>query len=310
MAQKSSFACYRNWVAEVGEFLTAESSLFEAAAPGANLLTEQPGQLAIAAIDSPASIAVNIGGSGSVLVGRPVGVVALINTNALLSDSTAAAFRCRLTDSSGATGVWNSAALSLSTDGTTYNNVFWVTTQETAESFACDLTDIVKIEILMTGAMTYGRRNLWTNEVTNERMFVGTLLAGPVYRPAYGIRMVGFAPGSVDSSRTVRAIGGALWTSPQTRLRQLQGELTLVPESEIEALPPSCGLRQMADWCGVSRPVLIVPSDSNETRLHQQSFYGHFSENLSWPLVSNVYDPVVNAITPHHTCAFSIIEAR
>jgi hypothetical protein len=282
-ANPTSLLCYRNWCAEYGR-IASGSALFETAAPLSNALTYQAGQLAILADTSTteATLSIEVGaeGTSSNSIGRPVGMVALVNTNVILDPSDAAAISVTLTDEDGGTVTCNAPAVTLHGSGEAMQTiVFDVGNDGTGGG---NLSAIVLVTVNI-GAI-FGSRDPWSGAISVEPFQVGTIVAGPAWRPSRGIRLAGAAQGIGDNSPRVRSIGETLWAAPQTRMRTMSFELSL-PESEIEAEPPLCGLRQLAEWCGVSRPLIVVPHQITDQYAARQSVYGYLEDVPAWPAI-------------------------
>lgn len=306
---KSSAIVYRNWAAEYGRIADGYAT-WEPGAPAENMLTPRPGQVAIHDGTTTSEIIwrVDIGadGSSSNSVGRPVGVVALINFNAVLDPGDAALFVCRLIDADGGESTCNASAVSLNGSESSISSAVFLVADDATGS--ADLSRIVSVQFEADSAITFGSRDAWTGAIEESALRTGTVVAGPVWRPKRGIRLVGHAPGATDVSQVVRSIGGTVWASPQTRLRRIGGEFALLSEAEVEAQPPLCGLRQMAEHCGISRPVLIIPSDADAQRMHQQVVFGYFAEDLTWSAIDKAEDDAGREI--QFRCQFTIVEGK
>lgn len=318
--ETSSLVCYMNWVADVGQVSDATDEQFEVGAPASNMLTERPGQVAIHTGGTP-SIEISISGpfdegaeSLSVLTpaGLPVGVIAMINTNVLLDAGSANGVLCTVYDESGNSSNFMTSDIDFSGDGYSQMNLYWVIRADRALSdgsaVAADLSKITHFAFTFDSDLEYGTRNQWSSTVATAPFKVGTVVAGPAFRPERGVRLMGYSPGVSDISNVIRSIGGTVWASPQVRLRRLQAEFTALSETEIEAQPPDCGMRQLAVRCGVSRPLLIIPSVTNAQRSHQQFVFGYISEDWTWTAVDK--SDTDGALEPYYKVTLAIIEAK
>lgn len=305
----SSLIVYRNWLQEFGRVEAYTAAMFFAGAPASNMLTDRPGQVAIVdeSVTSDLELRFLIGvgenGSSSERIGRPVDVVAIINTNFIAQDSGDTATLVAYDDAGNSITV-PGVFLNTVTDGQVQNNLFWFMSDGTGSA---NIADISRISIQFTGGR-FGRKDRWTGAITDEAPQFGTVIAGPKFAPAKGIRLVGYAPGITDLSRVVRSIGGTAWTSPQTRLRRASFDLPLLTETEVEDSPPSCGLRQLAEFCGLSRPLLVIPQSTDEQARNTQAIYGLLTEDVTWSAVDKVDESGSQVIG--YTSRLSILEAK
>jgi len=297
---------YKNWFVETGAYFDPSIVAdFETDAPASNMLTEIPGQVAICSGVIPPTFRVYIDGGGSSPVGRPVDVVAIVNTNAIVTG--AAPLSVTLHDSTGGQvqiDTWHTNGRG---EGNVLANFIFLVSEGTGSG---DPDDIVHIDFNFDAAnIDFGRLDKWANLITVEAPFLGTLVAGPALVPANGIRLEGYTPGVSDPSQVIQSIGGTTWTNQRTRLQRVTGEFALLTESEIEAEPPLCGVRQLAEHCGISRPALFV---LNDDEVGNQTVYALFTEPLSWSAIDKVADPsgLPSALEPAYRCGFSLIEAR
>lgn len=307
---KSSGIVYRNWATEYGtiDAGSTDSAGWEAGAPATNMLTPQSGQVAIHDGTAGEKVwRVNIGAdsaSSSNSVGRPVGCVALVNFNVILDPADVALARVHLIDSTGDSLTCNAPAVTLDGSGGAIQSLVWMVADDATGSG--DLSSIVAIEFEIDGALTFGARDAWTGAESADAMKIGTVVAGPLWRPARGIKMSPFAPGVIDTSPVIKTIGDTVWASPQTRMRRVSGEFALLTEAEVEARPPLCGLRQMADHCGMSRPLLLIPSDTDAQYLAAQAIHGYLVEEVTWQLI----DKSGGGTVKEFRSAFNLLESK
>lgn len=307
---KSSAIIYRNWAVEYGRIADGYAT-WEPGAPASNMLTPRPGQVAIHDGSATSAIVwrVDIGadiGSSSNVVGRPVGGVALINCNIVLDPSDASLVVCRLIDADGSESTCDASPVALNGSESSISSIVFLVADDATGS--ADLSRVVAVQFEADSSLTFGSRDPWTGAIAEAALRTGTVVAGPIWRPKRGIRLAGHAPGVTDVSQVVRSIGGTVWTSPQTRMRRIGGEFALLSEAEVEAQPPLCGLRQMAEHCGISRPVLIIPSDADAQRMHQQVVFGYFAEDLTWSAIDKAEDDAGREI--QFRCQFTIVEGK
>lgn len=296
-------------MAEFGYFAAGDDAGYEVDAPATNMLTETPGQVAIASTD-PSVIRIYIDGaettgttSSENIRGRPVDVVAIINTNFIPNGDIS--ISCALNDTSGGISTTDTFYTNGRGDGATITNVIFLASDMTGNA---DLTDIKYIEISFNpGYALFGRKDAWVNVATEDAPFFGTVVAGPAYSPANGVRLEGYAPGVFDPSQIVQSIGATTWTSRRTKLRRVSGEFALLNESEIEAEPPSCGLRQLAEHCGISRPALWI---LNESEVGKQTLYAYLVEDLVWTVLDKISDGSPTGLEPGYRAAFNLREAK
>lgn len=301
---------YKNWAAEYGFLGDGLDDAFEADAPAQNMLSEIPGRVAIVAASSqPPKLVFHFGdgsGSSSSLVGRPVGAVAIVNTNAFPSGNIDDMAVCRFIDSDGAYSETPVTYTNGRTDGSTMTNLYWLGSD--AEGSA-NLDDVVTVEVEFTGA-SFGRRDPWANIVTYDAPFFGPVVAGPVFKPQHGIRLEGYSPGVSDPSQIATSIGGTTWAAQRTRLRRVTAEFACLLTSEIEADAPSLSIRGLVEHCGVSKPALWI---LNEAEVGRQSMYAYFAEEVNWSgldKVDDVDDDNVRTLAVGYRLGFSLREAK
>lgn len=305
---KSSGIVYRNWAVEYGSIDSgsSDSAAWEPGAPESNMLTPQAGQVAIHDGSSGVKTWRVLVGADSATssnaIGRPVGCVALVNCNLIMDPSEVGDVLVHLIDEDGATATCQAPAITLNGSGGAMSSIVWMVQDDATGS--ADLSAIVAVEFEFAASVRFGSRDPWTGGTEEQALRIGTVVAGPLWRPINGIKLTPFVPGSVDLSPVIRTIGATVWSSPQTRMRRLSGEFALLPKDEVEARPPLCGLRQLADHCGISRPLLLIPSDTDRQDLAAEAVYGHFTEDIAWSLVDKKDD------VPQFRCPFNILESK
>lgn len=315
MSDPVTLLCWRNWAAEYGEIDASISgaSGWESEAPADDMLTPRPGEIAIHDGTAGARVwRVNIGADGSAssenAVGRPVGIVALVNVNIVLDPADASLITVRAIDQNG--GEVECAARAVTTHGG--NNGFSRTTLlfiiDRDGTGSGDLDRIVAIDFEVAADVQCGIRDPWTSAISAAALFNGTVVAGPVWRPRNGLKLFGHSPGVGDRSPSVTSIGGTDWTSPLARPRLIAGELALLSEAEVEADPPDLGLRQLAEWCGTSRPLLLIPDTRDDQLMHKQVVYGMLTEPVTWVSADKISEDGVCQIGFRAT--LSVREAR
>lgn len=272
---------WRNWCTEVGT-LSVVAGSFQSQAPASNMLTPQPGALAIASSQSAAFGVQFAGGMDSPAIGRPVHVIALLNHN-IVEMPTAGSFAI---DVFGVDGNYQPAGfpkpeLFKVGDGQFQANLFWTVPETAPGGFNRDR--VTGFGVSIGANLLCGRIDPITGEYTPEPFKCGGIWAGPVWRPDRGIRFGSFTSGITEARRGATSIGGQYYPLPQARRRRLSGDFTLTAESETFRLPESgFGLQQMAAWCGTSRPVICIPDITDPDLIYTQGIYGYFDSDLSW----------------------------
>lgn len=301
---------YKNWAAEYGFFPDSLAASFEADAPPTNMLTERPGQVAIALPGSsnvvPLVLYLGDGsGSSSSMIGRRVDVVALVNTNAFTISGDFATMT--LIDSTGAYSSTTTTYTNGRTNGKTMTNLIWLASDAVGSA---NINDIVEINIEFNSSARFGRLDPWANLLVEDQPFYGTIVAGPSFSPQHGIKLEGYTPGLMDTSQTLKSIGGTTWAAKRTRLRKVNAEFSLLLTSEIEARPPNLSLRGLVEHCGISAPAFWM---INEDEIGAQSMYAYFDSEVNWGALDKVADEDEDGnpvSAPGYRLGFSLREAR
>lgn len=302
---------YKNF-ADGGHVVNLVSS-WEADAPLTNILTPRLGQKAISASDIGYAFEVYLN-SGSPTLSATVGIIAILNHNIIsLDDATNFNIDVYFTDNTLATlgGETDPASwfntVSMQQDGTFQSHFIWV---PTSPEFLTK--KVYKIRVALSGypLSICGSQNPYTNELTVENFSLGGIWFGPVFRPTNGISISGFGQGIIDQSQVVTSIGGQVWAEPEMRQRTGKVQFPGLLESEVYNKAPTQCLQQLAAWCGVSRPLIVVPTTSDEELTYTQGIYGYLSSPASWELFEKTKDATTGQMVRLYTGSLEITEAR
>lgn len=303
MSTPVTLIAYRNWVVEFGS--VDDPSGWEPEAPLSDMLTPRPGEIAIHAGAAGDIVwRINVGAPGASssenAYGRPVHVVALVNCNIVMDPGDAPLIVVRGIDQDGAEKVCTARAIIThgGVNGFQRTQLLFLLYRDATDAgeATCDLDRVVALQFEIDSTVRLGMRDQWTGAISPAPLFSGTVIGGPAWLPTNGLRLIGFAPGVTDPSPSVKAIGGTDWTAPLARPRTLNGEFALLPESEIEARPPNMGLRQLAEFCGTSRPLLVIPDIRDDQLMHEQACYGLLTEPITWAAVDKMIDDELQQI--------------
>lgn len=304
-----SVLAYKNFAS--GGYIVNLTSAWEVSAPMTNMLTPRLGQKAIAATSGAMGVEVFIN-SGSPTLAAKIGVIAVLNHNIIsLDDPTNFSIEAYFTDNSVSTlaGETDPAAffntVSTQQDGTFQSHFIWVPTG--AEFLT---KRVYKIRVAISGypLAICGTQNPYTDELTVEKFSVGGIWFGPTFKPENGISIDGFAQGIADRSQVVTSIGGQVWAEPEVRQRTAKVTFAGLFEREVYSRAPAQCLQQLAAYCGVSRPLLVVPTTSSDELVYTQAIYGYLSAPAAWNLVEKVDDNDVK--TRLYSGGLEIVEAR
>lgn len=302
---------YKNWVGELTCTITATVNSFETDAPLDNLKTPRLGQLAIATAIGSTAFEIDWG-LGSPQRGARVDVIALLNHN-ILEFPTAAALLIDVYDTEGGSYVPAGFPISLvntASDGQFQNHLIWNMGNTDGGGPDLDRDKVSKIVIGIGSNAICGTRNPYTGEITREPFQCGGVWAGPRFQPENGISIGGFAHGIVDNSQVVKSIGGQVWAEPEVRQRSMKLTFAGLLENEVYALAPNQCLQQLAAHCGLSRPLIVVPTTSDEDLVYTQGLYGYLTSMPSWDLAEKTKDATTGQMVRLYTGALEILEAR
>lgn len=305
----TSVIAYKNFASS--GYIVNRVSAWEVGAPMANMLTPRLGQKAIAATFDTMGVDVFING-GSPTLSANVGVIAILNHNIIsLDDPTNFTIEVYFTDNTLASlaGETDPAAffntVSMQQDGTFQSHFIWV---PTGAEFLTKRA--YKIEVAVSGypLAICGTQNPYTDELTVEKLSIGGIWFGPAFKPENGISIDGFAQGIADRSQVVTSIGGQVWAEPEVRQRTAKVTFAGLYEREVYNRAPTQCLQQLAAYCGVSRPLLVIPTTSDDELVYTQAIYGYLSAPASWNLIEKVDDNDVK--TRLYSGGLEIVEAR
>lgn len=109
--------------------------------------------------------------------------------------------------------------------------------------------------------------------------------ASPLWVPPRGIRLRSPVASVLEERRGVVSIGRQRYTSVEPRVRSLRFELSL-PESSVYSTDINApSVQQMAAWCGLSRPLLVMPQKQDADLLYMTGFYGYLDEPVAWSTI-------------------------
>lgn len=305
----TSVLAYKNFASS--GYIVNAGSAWETGAPMANLLTPRLGQRAIAATDSAMSVEIFVN-SGSPTLSAKVGVIAVLNHNIIsLDDPTNFNIDVYFTDNTLATlgGETDPAAffntVNMQQDGTFQSHFIWVPTG--AEFLT---KRVYKIQVSVSGypLAICGTQNPYTNELVVEKLSIGGIWFGPSFKPDNGISIDGFAQGIADRSQVVTSIGGQVWAEPEVRQRTAKVTFAGLLEREVYSRAPTQCLQQLAAYCGVSRPLIVIPTTAADELVYTQAIYGYMPSPPTWNLIEKVDDG--NVKTRLYSGGLEIVEAR
>jgi hypothetical protein len=274
---------WRNWCFELGT-VTALSGTFEADAPLANLLTPQPGEMAISTTNATQiQIRCDWGESSSPPLGLPLGMIAILAHNMAAIPISAVPpnvfyqIGIQLTDANGATYTVNNinrADTLIQTSTDFQSNLYWLPPK--AAGGAVDLSKITAIRITLPAGNYYGKLDPYTGILAQETFRAGCLWAGPIWRPDHTFRTATFRHGVIETPRGGESIGKQKYPLPQPRQRTMSAEFAKLSSAESFRLATTGpGLQQMAAWCARSRPLICIPDASSAEKAYTQGIYGY-----------------------------------
>lgn len=290
------------------------SSWWEADAPIANVLTPRLGQMVIAVepIGEPTRQFVVYLGSGSPTASARCDIIALLNHN-IISAGTNTDFEIYITCVGGnAYNILNGMDyINLdNADGTFQKHIIWYATQSfpaLANERVETVTFIFKYD---PSSLVTGKINPYTGVIEREPLSFGGVWVGPAFAPRHGIAIDGFSGSLIDGSQVVRSIGGQVWAEPEVRQRTMKVQLPGMKEPEVYGFAPSQCLQQLSAYCGVSRPLIVVPTTDTEELVYTQGIYGYLTVPASWNLQDKTKDPTTGQMIRLYTGSLDIVEAR
>lgn len=308
---------YRNFCFDSEASIANDTGTFQSGAPLSNLLTPRLGQLAIASnIASINTFNVTFR-PGSPSVGVPVRIIGLLNHNVItVADGFPPTFNMGIYDISGK--VYYNASpdamiFSNGADGSFQNHAFFVIPADAQDMSVLelgplDLNQIAQMYVGVGNTVVCGTRDPYTGDITPARFQAGAVWAGPIFQPTNGISLEGFGQALIDNSRVVRSIGGQVWTTPEIRQRMCSVEFPGLLESEVYGLAPDQSLQQLATYCGVSRPLVVIPTSSDDELVYSQGIYGYCPSPPKWNSIEKT--GVAGVKTRVYTGSLELIEAR
>lgn len=296
---------YHNWAFELECIAYSLFGSIEPSAPLSNLLTPILGQKAIAATDGPTGFAVDWS-NGSPTVGARVDIVALLNHNILEAPSN---IGFGMYDADG--GSFSPSGLPIElfgfgTDGSFQSHLVWVMGANDTPGLNRDR--VYYVGWSFPADTITGSKNPYTGEVTRERLSMGAVWAGPSFAPRRGIAIDGLNQSIADNSQVARSIGGQVWAEPETRQRRCKINFAGLYESEVFALAPNSSLQQLAAHCGLSRPMIAIPTTSSDELIYTQAVYGYAASPPTYSLIEKADD--YGSKVRFYDAEIEIIEAR
>jgi hypothetical protein len=282
----STVIAWRNWCFERGAVTPAFGS-FETGAPLSNVLTPRTSELAISVSPpAPAGFTVDFIGNDKPFPGRPVRLVSVLNHN-ILSLAFSSDIFLQLGDEDGnfytSPGLPATATLVQASDFQAH--LHWLLPDSLP---FIDIDRITQVSFGVGVGAVCGRRDTFTGEITEAPFQCGGIWAGPIWRPEFGARFDAFQQGIAENARGARSIGGQFYPNPEPRFRRGSLEFTLLPEPEVYSVNVSQpSLQQLAGWCARSRPLIVLPTDSNADLAYAQGLYGHLDNDPSWQLLDS-----------------------
>lgn len=295
---------YKNLAA----YASAGTMTFDADYPLSNVITPRLGQKAIAANALNGNFDVYIN-SGSPTLSAYVGVIAILNHNIIsIDDPTNIEILAYFTDGSAAT-IYPSATFfqqyNTQQDGTFQSHMILVPTDA---QFLTKRVWKVSFVFSASSLVVTGSKNPFTGVVSAQRLSIGGIWIGPKFNPRIGPSITGFSQSVEDNSQVVRTLGGHVWTSPEIRQRVATIRFPALYEDEVYALAPEQSFQQMASYCGVSRPLIVMPTYDDEALVYAQGIYGYAKSPAEWSSYEKA--SLDGVMTRLYEGSLEILEAR
>lgn len=293
---------YKNHAA----YAVAGTMTFDADYPVSNVITPRLGEKAVATGAGNFEVYIN---QGSPTLAATIGVIAILNHNIIsIDDPTNIEIIAYFTDGSAATIYPSSTFFQeyyTQQDGTFQSHMILVPTDT---QFDTKRVWKVSFGFAAPSLVICGSKNPYTGVITQQQLSIGGIWIGPKFTPLINASIDGFAQSVEDNSQVVRTIGGHVWTSPEIRQRTATITFPGLFESEVYALAPAQSLQQLAAYCGVSRPLIVVPTVADEALMYAQGIYGYLSAPPSW----NSYEKAAlsGVMTRLYQGSIEILEAR
>ena len=313
----SAVFSYRNFCLDPEATITNTTGSFRSDAPVTNLMTPRLADVAIAATSPPGNLFEVVFRPGSPSVGVPVRLVALLNHNIVsFPDNFPSPFNMTIYDVNGKV-YYNETPegliRSVGADGSFQNHAFFLIPADATDLSGLDLgpldlSRIAQFSVGLSAEVVCGTMHPYTGQVDVQPFQAGGLWAGPIFQPINGISLDGFSQSAADNSRVMRSIGAQVWATPETRQRTASIEFSKLYESEVYRLLPETSLQQMAAYCGISRPMIMLPISSDDDLVYLAGIYGYAASPPKW--VSTEKSPLNGVRERLYTASLDLVEAR
>lgn len=287
MGNQNAVLSWRNWIFESTTQAVNLLGSFEGEAPMDALQTPQLGDLAISTdvLTNQWTYIFDAGVSDSY---RPVHVVGILNTNIVqLEESSSGAvfptgLGLQLTDHLGNVDIIDVPALVVPSAANDFQSHLFYFVPTSGLNGDRDKCRILTLYVNQTEGCLCGTIDPWTGECTQEPFQAGAIWAGPIWRPPNGVRFRSLVQSVIEERRGPASLGRQRYPSVEAKQRSEQLEL-LLPESAAVGLDPAVGsVQQLASWCGVSRPLLCIPTDTSADLIYASGLYGYLDEPVAW----------------------------
>lgn len=307
MANQSAVFSWHNWIFEAVSSSGTFIGVFESEAPVTNMTLPQLGKLAIVTSTTVNDFFFVFGDSD---FNRPVHIVGLLNTNIVeLEENTSdSGLVIQLNDNTGAGAPIDVPAIVVPSGVNDFqNHLFWFVPAD----IGIDYERCVSMSVTVfqnTGAAKCGTKDPYTGEFTEAPFQCGGVWAGPIWRPPNGVKMRSWVQSVIEERRGPRSIGGQRYPSVEPRQRSAQVELVL-PEDEVLNLDQARGsLQQMASWCGLSRPLVMIPTDTSTDLIYAAGLYGYLDDAIAWSHIDNAIN-ADGSVKRYHSATIQMTEA-
>jgi hypothetical protein len=278
----AAWISWRNWVSETGANFSGEHLL--ASAPASNIADPRPD---VRAVWSPsyneASIEFRVGlwSGNSAQEGVPVEVVAIIGTNFASVTPAFAIVEWRFWNTAGSyTDIAIPPREYYGEKDLLQTIVHRIEPANPTQAAILANVARIRLRVSSTAPFGWGYRDpfrgilSWNTANADVLPSIGTVWAGPIWRPSSGVGIRGYAETIVDPSDVQRTLSGSMRAQVRRKLRVQSGTIVAVSHDEYSGVPR--GLREMIAHAGVSRPVLLQPGDGFAP------IYGLFQQPPVW----------------------------
>lgn len=312
MSSTNAVFSWHNWIYEGGTSFNALGA-FEAEAPLTNLELPQLGKLAISTDVTTNQWIYTLGGLGaSATHYRPVHVVALLNTNIVNLEEAGGTFPTglglQLTDNLGNVDLIDVPPVVVPSESNDFQShlIYFVPTSGlNGDPNKCRFLTVTVSQVPGQGCEC-GTIDPWTGEYTQAPFQAGAVWAGPIWRPPNGVRFRSWTQSVLEERRGPTSLGRQRYPSVEPKQRSGQLEL-LLPESATLGLDPVLGsAQQLASWCGVSRPLLCIPTDKSADLIYASGLYGYLDEPVAWTHVDNATED--SKVKRYHAATLQMTE--